>query len=171
METEKTNQAESVVESARDNATRQRSWKSWIVALLLTGAVSAFALYVWKPDIFKGAGQAAANRTQKEAKEEYYCPMHPQQKSDRPGNCPICSMKLVKLEKAPEAGESAMTMPAATPGGPSSIFIAPERQQLIGVKSVSAAVRPLVKEIRTVGKVAFDETKITHIHTKVAGFI
>ncbi len=32
-------------------------------------------------------------------KEEYYCPMHPDMKSDKPGNCPVCSMKLVKIEK------------------------------------------------------------------------
>jgi membrane fusion protein, copper/silver efflux system len=110
------------------------------------------------------------------AKEEYYCPMHPQQKSDKPGNCPICSMKLVKLEKpsgnASHAGHSGAMEPlaAATPGG-AGIFIAPERQQLIGVKTAPVERRSLVREIRTVGKVAFDETKITHIHTKVAGFI
>ena len=28
----------------------------------------------------------------------YYCPMHPTYTSDRPGNCPICNMKLVKAE-------------------------------------------------------------------------
>src|SRR3989442_7375637 len=51
------------------------------------------------------------------------------------------------------------------------IHIAPERQQLIGVKSASAETKSLVKEIRTVGRVAYDETKITHIHTKVSGFV
>src|SRR6266849_4279932 len=33
-----------------------------------------------------------------EKKDVYYCPMHPTYRSDKPGNCPICSMKLVKLE-------------------------------------------------------------------------
>lgn len=28
----------------------------------------------------------------------YYCPMHPTYTSDRPGDCPICNMKLVKKE-------------------------------------------------------------------------
>lgn len=32
------------------------------------------------------------------AHARYYCPMHPTYTSDRPGNCPICSMKLVKAE-------------------------------------------------------------------------
>ncbi len=51
------------------------------------------------------------------------------------------------------------------------IYIAPERQQLIGVKTASAEMKSITKEIRTVGRVAYDETKITHVHTKVSGFI
>lgn len=34
-----------------------------------------------------------------EAGDVYYCPMHPTYTSDRPGDCPICNMKLVKKEK------------------------------------------------------------------------
>src|SRR5579864_3691911 len=40
------------------------------------------------------------------------------------------------------------------------IFIAPERQQLIGVRSVPVVVKSLMKPIRTVGKVASDETRV-----------
>ncbi|MBI3320419.1 MAG: hypothetical protein HYZ89_07545, partial [Candidatus Omnitrophica bacterium] len=29
----------------------------------------------------------------------YYCPMHPTYTSDRPGDCPICSMKLVRRDE------------------------------------------------------------------------
>jgi len=31
----------------------------------------------------------------------YTCPMHPQVRSDKPGNCPICGMKLMKRETKP----------------------------------------------------------------------
>lgn len=31
---------------------------------------------------------------------KYYCPMHPTYTSDKPGACPICSMKLVPMEPA-----------------------------------------------------------------------
>jgi RND family efflux transporter MFP subunit len=119
--------------------------------------------------------------------EIYYCPMHPDYKSDRPGNCPICSMKLVKLEKAQEGAEGKSAAESgATPGMPgmetgggesqaapatNAIFIDPQRQQLIGVRSEPASVQPLVKEIRAVGKVTFDETRVTHIHTKITGYI
>jgi hypothetical protein len=36
-------------------------------------------------------------------KQKYHCPMHPTYVSDRPGDCPICNMKLVPIkdDKAP----------------------------------------------------------------------
>ncbi len=34
-------------------------------------------------------------------KDIYYCPMHPNYTSDKPGDCPICNMKLVKKEDSP----------------------------------------------------------------------
>jgi RND family efflux transporter MFP subunit len=33
----------------------------------------------------------------------YYCPMHPTYTSDRPGDCPICNMRLVKREEQQSA--------------------------------------------------------------------
>jgi RND family efflux transporter MFP subunit len=117
-------------------------------------------------------------------KELYYCPMHPDFKSEKPGDCPICSMKLVKIETAPgSAGGAAAGLPAMPgaktgPDGEGSItpalgqiFIEPQRRQLIGVRSESAVRRRLVKEIRAAGKVAYDETRVTHIHAKVIGYL
>lgn len=116
----------------------------------------------------------------------YYCPMHPSYKSDKPGNCPICSMKLVPLEGAaaspaaepPTAAESASgaensaPAPAAAPAAPAPrVRISPERQQQIGVKFASAMHVPAKVEIRAVGRVAYDETQIAHVHTKISGWI
>lgn len=37
------------------------------------------------------------------SKSTYYCPMHPSYTADRPGDCPICNMKLVKREVTPHS--------------------------------------------------------------------
>ena len=39
------------------------------------------------------------------AKSAYYCPMHPSYTSNRPGDCPICNMKLVKAEAPGQASQ------------------------------------------------------------------
>ena len=82
----------------------------------------------------------------------YYCPMHPSYSSDRPGDCPICNMKLVKKEEA-EAIEKETKGPEEAKEG---FYVSLEKQQLIGVKTDKVIYRPLAKVIRTVGRVAFD---------------
>lgn len=136
-----------------------------LFALLVVAAAAAGTLYMWRPDLFFRPATVAVAV----AKTEYYCPMHPQQKSDKPDNCPICSMKMVKLEKAAAvmADSHDHVAEEATP----TVYISPERQQLIGVKTAVAERRSLSREIRAAGKVAFDETKVTHIHTKISGFV
>jgi len=49
--------------------------------------------------------------------------------------------------------------------------IAPEKQQLIGVKYGEVEYKPVSRMLRAVGRVAYDETKITRIHPKIEGWI
>lgn len=94
-------------------------------------------------------------------KAEYYCPMHPSYTSDKPGDCPICNMKLVKKEAA-ETKESEVQGSKDSGAHPTDdeagegFYVSPEKQQLIGVKTDKVIYRPLSKIIRTVGRVAFD---------------
>ena len=44
-----------------------------------------------------------SGQTVQQAKAVYYCPMHPSYTSDRPGDCPICNMRLVKRQPAQKA--------------------------------------------------------------------
>ncbi len=51
------------------------------------------------------------------------------------------------------------------------VYISPARQQLIGVRTDTVTHRVLDTTIRTVGTLAYDETRVTQIHTKVAGWV
>jgi RND family efflux transporter MFP subunit len=92
----------------------------------------------------------------------WYDPMHPAYKSDKPGTAPDCGMTLVP-KYADE--ESTAKMPIGT------VTIAPEKQVLAGVRTAMVERKPLVREIRTTAQIVADETKIAHVHVKVAGYI
>lgn len=53
----------------------------------------------------------------------------------------------------------------------STVFISPARQQLVGVRTATVEHRALDTTIRTVGTLAYDETRVTQMNTKVAGWI
>lgn len=55
--------------------------------------------------VISGCGRAESANKAMQEKTIYYCPMHPTYTSDRPGDCPICNMKLVKrvaVETSPD---------------------------------------------------------------------
>jgi len=52
-------------------------------------------------------GPATSQKVQK-----YHCPMHPEYISDKPGDCPICGMKLVPIEGAASPDTAAKGEPA-----------------------------------------------------------
>ncbi|HET7500984.1 MAG TPA: efflux RND transporter periplasmic adaptor subunit [Kofleriaceae bacterium] len=62
--------------------------------------------------------------------------------------------------------------PPAPPGaGSQAVYISPARQQLVGVRSAPIARKQLEGTIRTVGMLAYDETRSAQIHTRVAGWV
>lgn len=61
--------------------------------------------------------------------------------------------------------------PAQEPEEAPIIEIPAERQQLIGVKTVVAEIKPLQKIIRTVGLVEYDERRLVTVNTKFEGWI
>jgi RND family efflux transporter MFP subunit len=69
-----------------------------------------------------------------------------------------------------EASASDAAGPASTPPPEGSVFISAARQQLIGVRTTEATHQTLNRSVRTVGTLAFDETRQAHIHTKVEGW-
>ena len=92
----------------------------------------------------------------------WYDPMHPAYKSDKPGIAPDCGMTLVP--KYAE-DESMAKMPMGT------VTIPPEKQVLAGVRTAMVERKSMVRDIRTTAQIVADETRIAHVHVKVAGYI
>jgi Cu(I)/Ag(I) efflux system membrane fusion protein len=55
--------------------------------------------------------------------------------------------------------------------GRAAVVLSPERRQLLGVRSEPVRRVPLEQTIRTVGRVAVDETRVHHVHTKFEGYV
>jgi RND family efflux transporter MFP subunit len=92
-------------------------------------------------------------------------PMHPAYKSDKPGIAPDCGMKLEPVYAEPAAGNTPPPMP------PGTVQIGADRQQLIGVRYGTAEYSSGSETIRAVGKVAIDETRVSHVHSRTEGWI
>jgi Cu(I)/Ag(I) efflux system membrane fusion protein len=101
--------------------------------------------------------------------QQWHCAMHPTYVSDKPGDCPICGMKLVPIEPAGRAeGHDAGHDPA---DGYVTVQIDSQRQQLIGLRLAPVTRAALGAGWRTVGRVAVDETRVRKINVKVDGFV
>jgi len=121
------------------------------------------------------SGKSASGSTPGERKILYWtCSMHPRYRSDKPGKCPECSMDLTPVyEESSSAGQAqAGDRNPGPASAPESAFrITPEKQQLIGVQYGEVELLPLSQTIRAVGRLAYDETRITRVHSKTSGWI
>ncbi len=105
------------------------------------------------------------------AEARFHCPMHPTYVKDTPGDCPICSMRLVPVEQEePPAGGHA-GHGAAPVSGYSTVNIPTRKQQSIGVRTEPVRRMALSQVVDAVGRVDYDETRLSTINAKVAGWI
>jgi RND family efflux transporter MFP subunit len=106
------------------------------------------------------AKQAASQAGPQERRVLYWrAPMDPNYVSDKPGKSPM-GMDLVPVY----ADELESTT------GP-TITIEPATVQNMGIRTTTVQRGPLVKTVRTVGRVAYDEQRVTFVDTKFDGWI
>ena len=136
----------------------------FVLAAILLGAGFAGGLTFMR---WRGVQEAAHVS---ERKILYWVdPMHPAYKSDKPGIAPDCGMKLqpVYADQSPAAGDAPVA--ASAPEG--TFQISPEKQQLIGVRFGQVALEAQTETLRASGRVTVDETRISHVHSKIEGWI
>ena len=104
---------------------------------------------------------------------QYHCPMHPTYVSDRPGDCPICGMKLVSrtASAAPAADHAGHGAVSGALASRVALQLSPERRQMLAVRSEPVVRAALERTLRTVGRVAIDERRLHHIHTKYEAYV
>lgn len=82
------------------------------------------------------------------AEGEWTCSMHPQVRRDKPGQCPICGMNLIPVSQFKELAET---------------------EKRAGIETEPVKYRELYKEIRTVGKLDYNESRVAYIAARIAG--
>ncbi len=117
----------------------------------------------------RGQQNTAAHASRDTRKVLYYVdPMNPAHTSDKPGKAP-CGMDMEPVYADATLGTASRSELASLPAG--TIKVSPEKQQLIGVRIAAAEKKALVHNLRLLGKVATDETRIYRINATVDGWI
>lgn len=74
--------------------------------------------------------------------EVYTCPMHPEIRQNKPGSCPICHMKLVKVEQSKTDGRKADI----------DLNISPYQADLVGIKPIEVSKKEVMYSIAVSGR-------------------
>src|ERR1700730_85184 len=130
-------------------------------AITLSLAAGSFAGRTW------WTHRAGATGASAHAGTVYTCPMHPDYRSDHPGDCPICGMRLKADRGSGTAGGAAASR--AFPDG--AVHVSAERQQAIGVRLGVVSRVASTSLLRTTGRVAPDENRTYPIVAGVSGWI
>lgn len=147
-----------------------RGPRLWVMLLVIFGLLAGFvggsmwgrvatSLAEQVRKAFSSDGAETSEQTTVESDDTphfYTCGMHPWVILPKPGLCPICHMDLIPLDPSKFTGE---------------ISIDPVVTQNIGVRIAPVTSGPVVRTIRTVGTVEYDETRVRDVNIKVAGWI
>ncbi len=129
---------------------------SLALVLLGVGVLLGYAVF--------GHGQRApAAGTETEAEKMstlWYCSMHPQIVQSTAGKCPICAMDLIP-----------MPQDLATQAAPRQLAVSEAAAKLMDIQTSKVERKFVARNVRMVGKVAYDETRVKSITAWVSGRI
>ena len=145
-----------------------RSLAFWMVILLtvLQGVPGKPAFGAQESHTFHSAPAPGAEQEQASQEETklWTCSMHPQIRLPQPGKCPICGMDLIPLKtQSGDQSKSAATL--------RELRLSPYAEKLAEIQVHPVERRPVAHDVRMVGKIQYDETRLANITAWVPGRI
>lgn len=137
--------------------TTGRGKRSWFMLIVLMLAAFAAGYYFRgeKPHPSGTADEAPV----RSVVSDYTCSMHPQIRQPRPGQCPLCGMDLIPASSDDSSADE----------GPREIRLSPRAIKLAEIQVAPVERKFVSAEIRMVGKVEYDETRLRSIASRVPG--
>lgn len=136
-------------------------WKLLLVGLagILIGILLHWGLSPTEP-VHTEHAEMATQQGPSEPATVWTCSMHPQIRMPEPGLCPICNMELIPLME--EESEAQMT-------DMRRFTTSEAAKALMNIETAMAERRFVTAEIRMVGKIEYDETRVEYITAWVPG--
>ncbi|HBM17315.1 MAG TPA: efflux transporter periplasmic adaptor subunit [Lentisphaeria bacterium] len=106
--------------------------------------------------------QSDSHSGDKSKHQIWTCSMHPQIRSDKPGRCPICGMKLIPVQNTDEDSGSASN---------TQLILSSSALKLAEIETAPVVRKAALAEINLVGKINFNETRNVTISAKIPGRI
>lgn len=113
----------------------------------------------WIESASVGSETSGVGSASEESEVSYICPMMCVPPTNKPGRCPVCAMELVPAAKGSSSGPS------------STIEIDPRSRRVAGIKTTTATLQLLAREVNSVGEIKYDETQQKTLSAYIDGRI
>ena len=133
--------------------------KAKLLLVLLLGVAAAGGWILGRQSSLRPDGEKG---TAEQKVLFYQSPMHPWIKSDKPGNCTICGMKLVAVHEGEQALEG---------GANTAVRLSETTINVLNVETAAVERQPLHRTLRVAGTIDDDDTRRRRLSAYVDGRI
>jgi Cu(I)/Ag(I) efflux system membrane fusion protein len=139
-------------------------WFLKLLPVFIVGiAIGVVAHWAFRPAQGSSQEPSASSSKQEQPGEQvdyWTCSMHPQIHMPKPGLCPLCNMKLIPVYKNAAGDEMASMREFAT---------SEAAKALMDIETSPVERKFVTADIRMVGKVEYDESRLAYITAWVSG--